>query len=135
MDIEGIVTSGCPMSETTRVVGRPFERQMQHVIVDLATLMRVRPDELDAMVWHCGTLLAAAANQGVSEWRLIDTVKQSLLDGGSTLSGATLEDLARRIAIEHIRPERRGDLPSVPQQSGLRISPAAWNARVGRPLG
>lgn len=134
MDIGGIVTRGCPKSETTWAVGSPFERQMQHVIIDLATLMRVRPEDLDVMVWHCGSLFAVAANQGVSEWRLIDTIKQSLVDGGSTLGGHALEELARRIATERVEAERLGRVGSVPEPSGLRISPASWRGNVKGPL-
>lgn len=102
------------------------ELHMQHVMLDVATLLRVSPERLEAMLSHCGTLSAVAANAGISEWKLTDTIKQALVDGGAPAGAGEIDELAVRVARQRFGRAAGGRNQAVAEAAQLRLSPSTW---------
>jgi hypothetical protein len=100
MNIEGVAanTHSMSVSGASPISGGRFEGQLQGALGDVSAMLGMTPQQLNASLAPSGSLSAVAANAGVSDQQLIDTVKQGLLDSGSKLTGARLDNIATRIA-------------------------------------
>ena len=100
MNIEGISPSmaGVQMSGASPVVGGRFDGQLQSTLGDVSSLLGMSPQQLNANLASTGNLSAVASGSGVSEDRLVSTIKQGLQEAGSKLTGTRLDNIAQRIA-------------------------------------
>jgi hypothetical protein len=100
MNVNGIggQLPGVTASGASPIAGGRFDGQWQYAMNDTSALLGMSRPQLDSSVAQATNLSTVAAGKGVSEQKLLDTIKQGLQQGGSQLSGARLDRIATRIA-------------------------------------
>ena len=100
MNVEGVTpnAAGQGMSGASPIAGGRFDGQLQGALGDVASLLGLTSQQLKSGLAAGGNLSAVASGTGVSDDRLVSTIKQGLQDAGSKLTGTRLDNIAQRIA-------------------------------------
>jgi hypothetical protein len=131
MNVEGVAGPMRSMatSGASPIAGGRFDGQLQGAMGDVASMLHTSPQQLAGMVKTGGSLAAVANSAGIPDQKLVDTIKQGLVDAGSKLTGSRLQNIASRIAHH-----RRLQLPGVASGAagtGANIAPTNGSATTG----